>query len=118
MIIWRMSSITWQLFNHAFLEADKGQEGSRVGGVGEEMLGDDDLEDVVHLSLIHVAIQMGWAIIYRAFSAEQIQGFLQLIEYADGFPPTLLAELSRHRKTAQLQARSCPAQHMLFQCNA
>jgi hypothetical protein len=79
-------------------------------------VGDDN---VVHLNLKHAAIQTGWAIIIcRAFSAEQIQGFLPLIEYADGFPLTLLAELSRHWKTAQLQAHSCPALHMLFQCSA
>ena len=30
------------------LEADEREEGRRVGGVGEEVLGGDDVEDVVH----------------------------------------------------------------------
>ncbi len=30
------------------LEADKGEEGGWIGGVGEEVLGDDDVDDVVH----------------------------------------------------------------------
>jgi hypothetical protein len=38
------------------LEADKGQQGGCVCGVEEEVLGDDDVDDVVHLnSPLHVA---------------------------------------------------------------
>jgi hypothetical protein len=38
------------------LEADKGQQGGCVCGVEEEVLGDDDVDDVVHLnSTVHVA---------------------------------------------------------------
>jgi hypothetical protein len=37
------------------LEADKGEEGGWIGGVGEEVMGDDDLENVIHFNLTHVA---------------------------------------------------------------